>query len=118
MLLDGLLLAEFRRLSNGVSQGDYSPGLFHVEIFDQPPIDQDHPPACGYGLRVCSNDCARPGYSIGRRRENRIGRGNSLGMKERLAVKTECHRLVTHRSKPGVILQIEMDAITLRRGRT
>jgi hypothetical protein len=34
MLLDGLLLTEFRSLSNGVSQGDYSPGLFHMEIFD------------------------------------------------------------------------------------
>jgi hypothetical protein len=53
MLLDGLRLAEFRSLSNGVSQGDYQPGLFPVEIVDQSPLDQDHPTACGHGLRMC-----------------------------------------------------------------
>src|SRR4029453_9311866 len=52
-----------------------------------------------------------PGDILRRRGENRIGRGYGLRMDERLAVKTEFHRLVTRGGKPGVILQIEMDAI-------
>ena len=52
MPLDGLRLAEFCSLSDGVSQGDYPPGLFYMEIFDQLPLDQDHPTACGHGLRM------------------------------------------------------------------
>src|SRR5437867_477781 len=33
MPLDGLRLAEFCSLSDGVSQGDYPPGFFHMEMF-------------------------------------------------------------------------------------
>ena len=101
MLSDDRLLAE---CGNSVSQGNYPPGLFHVEIFDQSPLDQNDPTACSHSLRMRCNDRVRPGYISGGRGEDRIGRSNGLGMNERLAIKTEFRRLVAHRGKPSVIV--------------
>src|SRR5216684_6691187 len=76
-------------------ESDEATGVGDVQVLDQLAIDQHDALAFAHCRVMSGNDAARPGDILRRRRKGRIGRGDGLGMDQRLAVKAELASLQT-----------------------